>query len=403
MSASSTPSWGCSGIDLFGRPLAARLVRLPHTLAEAFAVTLGAQLATLPLTVYYFQVLPVLAPVANAVVLPTLPGAISAAIGLVLLHPLAAAVPPLGWLTAPLAAVCFWQATLVQVVAHAVSAVPGAAPTIWFGPPHVLAYYAALGVVTYGPRLRRGRVLWPAAAAVAALASLWLLSRPDGRVHVRFLARVAGPAVVVVAPDGAALAIDGGSSATALRPELDAALPPGRFLPGLGPRLDAVALTGLGVAESGAAGAFSTYRPSRYSCCRRTSTAGAADAAAAAGLNGARVERVGAGVTVAWHGLLLTSQETGIFGHLALEVRSPKGSVLVVEAGAPGRPATLPRGTFVVAALGDGAVEPFADGFSAGRVVLQPAPGRPLAHGLTQRYGSRLWRTDRDGELVLDP
>ena len=48
---------------------------------------------------------------------------------------------------------------------------------------------------------------------------------------------MSGPAVLVRAPDGATMLVDGGTSETALAPALDAALPVGWPLPGLGRRL----------------------------------------------------------------------------------------------------------------------------------------------------------------------
>lgn len=67
---------------------------------------------------------------------------------------------------------------------------------------------------------------WIAAlACVAALAWLALAGLPDGKLHVYFLDVGQGDAILVVAPDGRQVLIDGGPSPTALLNELSAVLP----------------------------------------------------------------------------------------------------------------------------------------------------------------------------------
>src|SRR5207249_588605 len=53
---------GVTGIQLLSAPVAGRLRWLPLVVREAFAVTTAAQAATLPLTAYYFHVVPLRPP-----------------------------------------------------------------------------------------------------------------------------------------------------------------------------------------------------------------------------------------------------------------------------------------------------------------------------------------------------
>jgi competence protein ComEC len=62
-------------------------------------------------------------------------------------------------------------------------------------------------------------------AVVAALAWLALRGLPDGRLHVYFLDVGQGDAILVVAPDGRQILVDGGPSPTALLSELGDLLP----------------------------------------------------------------------------------------------------------------------------------------------------------------------------------
>lgn len=67
---------------------------------------------------------------------------------------------------------------------------------------------------------------WVGALALVA-AAVWLgvLGLPDGQLHVYFLDVGQGDAILIVAPDGRQILIDGGPSPTALLSELGAVLP----------------------------------------------------------------------------------------------------------------------------------------------------------------------------------
>src|SRR5205085_12532171 len=65
--------FGTAAIVLLTPSIAARLRWLPPLFREPFAVTVAAQVGTLPLTAAGFHVLSPIAPLANALVLPLLP------------------------------------------------------------------------------------------------------------------------------------------------------------------------------------------------------------------------------------------------------------------------------------------------------------------------------------------
>ncbi len=121
---------GTAGILVLASPIAAR-VPGPRLLAEPFAVTIAAQLATAPITAGTFGVLSLVGPFANALVLPLIPllivvGGAGALLGTVL--------PALAW--APLQAAGL-ACTVMLAIAQGASALPLAAihlqlwPSAW--------------------------------------------------------------------------------------------------------------------------------------------------------------------------------------------------------------------------------------------------------------------------------
>ena len=111
---------GTAGILLLAAPIAARIPG-PRLIAEPFAVTLAAQLATFPVMAGTFGVISVAGPIANAVVLPLLPVMIvTGAVGAIL----STLNPALGW---ALLQVTGLGTSLVTTLARVLTALPGAA------------------------------------------------------------------------------------------------------------------------------------------------------------------------------------------------------------------------------------------------------------------------------------
>lgn len=238
---------GTAGIVLMAEPLSKRLPG-PRFLVEPFAVTVAAQVATLPVMANTFGVIALLGPVANALVLPLLPVLI--VLG-VFGATFAALLPAAGW---ALLQVGGLGATLTVVIARLVSAVPAASlqvsgwPAAWVAG-ELCGLAAALAVLWYArqrggtnmrvartevgpsstvggsepagagaPRRdrswtrRRALMAGGCAALVAACAAGYAASRPDGILHVTVLSTGASPAVLVRGADGSLALVDGGGS-----------------------------------------------------------------------------------------------------------------------------------------------------------------------------------------------
>ena len=401
---------GVLGIHLFAEGVTRRIAWVPQPFRESAAVTVGAQLATLPLTAHYFHLLPLLSPAANAVVLPTLPPAIAAGIAIAAIHGLGAQASGLVSATlsaaeVPLGLLAFLQARLTLLVARATAAIPGAAISLpAFDAPPTIAYFSALAAGRLGRAARWPRTRWIAAAVLAGAVPLVALSLPDGRLHVTFPAGVDGPLAVIRAPDGAALVVDTGSAAAAFRPAVEAALPAAPALPGLPRRLDGLALSGSTREESGGIAAVSaftvdaTFYPSQL-------TGAAADAVTGQRAAGGSVMALAPGAMVAWHGLEVVAVPVSTRGAIALEVRLGGTRLLVLSATDAADPPVVPAGAYEVIAVGGGAVVPVLEGVRVPKVVVQvvgAGAARPVARGLVTAAGWRLWQTARDGSLVLD-
>ena len=121
---------GTAGILLLAGPIAGRIPG-PRLIAEPFAVTVAAQLATFPVMAGTFGVISIAGPAANALVLPLLPVMIvTGATGAIL----SALNPALGWWLLQLTGL---GTSFVTTVARVLTAIPGAAiqvgnwPTAW--------------------------------------------------------------------------------------------------------------------------------------------------------------------------------------------------------------------------------------------------------------------------------
>lgn len=135
---------GTAGILLLAGRVASRLPG-PRFLVEPFSVTVGAQLATVPVMAASFGTISFVGPVANALALPLLPLIIGAAWTGLLTTPL---LPPLSWLLMHLAGA---GSAAIILIAQCCAAVPGAALHVAYWPANwVWAEGAGLLMIVLG-------------------------------------------------------------------------------------------------------------------------------------------------------------------------------------------------------------------------------------------------------------
>jgi competence protein ComEC len=231
---------GTAGILLLASPIAARLPG-PRLLAEPFAVTMAAQLATAPVTAGTFGVLSLVGPLANALVLPLLPLVLVVGGAGAMLTTLA---PALGWLPLEIGGLL---GGVVMAVAQGTAALPFASVHLQLWPSGwVVVEVTALGAGGLAWYLR-GRTRPAGAATVAGVvvaalaaagASTSVVAAGSQRPLTVTVLAVGDGAAVLVRPTGGGLVlVDGGSDGTALIGAL------GRVLSPLDRHLDAVVLT----------------------------------------------------------------------------------------------------------------------------------------------------------------
>jgi competence protein ComEC len=199
---------GTAAIVLLTPSIAARLGWLPGILREPFAVTLAAQVGTLPLTAAGFHVLSPVAPIANALVLPLLPAMVG--VGL-LIAPLAA-IPDLGRVVAiPLdGLLAYLEQIAVFLAGVPLAAIPVPTFPAWVGG----AYYSTLAGVIVAFRSAGARRLVALALAagvplaIAAGEVVAWRAQPPAAV---LLDVGDGQALLLTGPSGRVL-VDGGPS-----------------------------------------------------------------------------------------------------------------------------------------------------------------------------------------------
>ena len=183
--------------------------RLTTKLREAVIISTFASLGTAPLVLYVFKRLPLIAPLANIVVLPFASIAV----------PLALLASFLAQASESLGGVLLFLTGLIVTAMYTLiafcAAIPYAAPR--FGVvalPVIVLAYGTLVLTPYSrvSRAARWGAITGAMLIVAWLTWPWLISERNGRLEVTFLDVGQGDASVIRFPRGSAMLIDGGGS-----------------------------------------------------------------------------------------------------------------------------------------------------------------------------------------------
>jgi len=226
------------GLIWFGGPIERRLAGWPGLIREPVALTLAAQVTTLPVILVNFERLSLVAPVANVLVVPFVPLAMlfSAAAAVVGVLTMPLPVPLVSDAAAWLAGGAAWLVLRTMVaLGTAIASVPHASVDVIVPAPLAAAWLPIVALASWalGPgqgrtgepraearpagqrrlmRLAR-RILRPlplAAGLILVLGAISLGSLPDGRLHLTVLDVGQGDALLVETPSGATILIDGG-------------------------------------------------------------------------------------------------------------------------------------------------------------------------------------------------
>ncbi|MGH7384585.1 MAG: DNA internalization-related competence protein ComEC/Rec2, partial [Candidatus Rokuibacteriota bacterium] len=391
----------------------------PPWLSAAVGVSLGAQAAVTPLMLTHFNQLSLIGAVANLVVVPL--AAVATTLGMLALL-VEQGVGPLGellfealWLVlVALRAVVAMAATLPAAMAH----LP--AP----GPATVVAWYGALLLAPGAVAARRTRVVVGVLAFLVAALSIWPWLRPtETMLRVTFLDVGQGDAMLIELPDGPRLLVDGGPGGARRFDVGERVLAPFLWNRPLA-RLDAVALSHWDADHSGGlAAVLSRFHVGEFWESGRPPVGARETVAAlirsrtprralAAGqrlqLGRALITVLGPGPeaprTANDHSLVLRLDWRGVSLLLAGDL-GPRGEALLLERGAPVQALALK-----VAHHGSrfSSTTPFLQRVRPRLAVVSVGARNPFRHPSAEALdrleaaGARVYRTDRDGAVVLE-
>ncbi|MGH7367047.1 MAG: DNA internalization-related competence protein ComEC/Rec2 [Candidatus Rokuibacteriota bacterium] len=391
----------------------------PPWLAAAAGVSLGAQAAVTPLMLTHFNQLSLIGAVANLVVVPL--AAVATTLGMLALLVEQGA--------GALGALLFEALWLVLVALRAVVAIAAALPAAMVHlpapvPAAVVAWYGALLLAPGAAAARRTRVVVGVLAVVVAALSIWPWLRPtETMLRVTFLDVGQGDAALIELPEGPRLLVDGGPGGARRFDVGERVLAPFLWNRPVA-RLDAVALSHWDVDHSGGlAAVLSRFHVGEFWESGRPPAKARETMAAlirsrvprrvlAAGqrlrLGRALITVLGPGPEPAKaandHSLVLRLDWRGVSLLLAGDL-GPRGEALLLERGAPVQVLALK-----VAHHGSrfSSTTPFLQRARPRLAVVSVGTRNPFRHpsaealGRLERAGARVYRTDRDGAVVLE-
>jgi competence protein ComEC len=391
----------------------------PPWIAAAVAVSLGAQAAVTPLMAAHFNQLSLIGVAANLAVVPI--AAVATTLGMLALLAELLPGPP-----GPLLFDCLWLALLIlRALVALAAALPGAmvhlpAPALAAS----LAWYGALLLAPAVAGSRRRRALLGALLLVVATLSAWPWLAPAERMlRVTFLDVGQGDAILIELPDGPRVLVDGGPGGARRFDVGERVIAPFLWNRPLG-RLDVVALSHWDADHSGGlAAVLARFRVGELWESGRA-PGGAPETLTA--LARARVPR-----------RALTAGQRLWLGHALLTVLGPapgpplaandeslvlrldwrgvslllpgdlgaRGEALLVERG-------LPLGVLALKVAHHGSRSssgaPFLEATRPRVAVISVGARNPFRHpnpevvARLEAAGARVYRTDRDGAVILE-